>query len=76
MKNLATEYIDNAVLDKYEDEMRELAEENQGSMMIFQMCDLLKEKITEINEKVLEKLAAIEEKESFGNALKTGETTD
>ena len=56
--------------------MRELAEENQGSMMIFQMCDLLKEKITEINEKVLEKLAAIEEKESFGNALKTGETTD
>ena len=76
VKNLSTDYIDNAVLDKYEDEMRELAEENMGSMMIFQMCDLLKEKITEINEKVLDKLAAIEEKESFGNALKAGETTD
>ena len=65
IKNLSTEYIDNAVLDKYEDEMRELAEENIGSMMIFQMCDLLKEKITEINDKVLEKLDEIEQKESM-----------
>ena len=62
---MSTEYIDNAVLDKYEDEMRELAEENIGSMMIFQMCDLLKEKITEINDKVLEKLDEIEQKESM-----------
>ena len=62
IKNLASEYVDNAVLDKYEDEMRECAEENIGSMMIFQMCDLIKEKITEINDKVLGKLADIEEK--------------
>ena len=61
IKNLSQEYIDNAVLDKYEDEMRECAEENLGSMMIFQMCDLIKEKITEINDKVLEKLEEIEE---------------
>ena len=56
--------------------MRELAEENIGSMMIFQMCDLLKEKITEINDKVLEKLDEIEQKESMQHALGESTTTD
>ena len=76
VKNMSPDYIDNAVLDAYEDEMRELAQESLGSMMIFQMCDLMKEKIVDINDKVLEKLRVITEAASMSNALKTGEITD
>ena len=77
IKNLSQEqYLDNALLDKYETEMRELAEESIGSMMVFQMCDLLKEKITEINDEVLRKLEAIEEEQSTANALKSGKAED
>ena len=56
--------------------MRECADENLGSMMIFQMCDLIKEKITDLNDMVLNKLDEIEKKESLTEALKSGETTD
>ena len=76
VKNLSPDYIDNAVLDKYEDEMREVGQENIGSMMIFQMCDLMKEKITDINDDVLAKLDLIEKEESAANALKTGVVSD
>ena len=71
VKNMATEYIDNTLMDKYEDEMRDLARENLGSMMIFQICDYIQEKITTINDKVLGQLEEIEEKESLAYALKT-----
>ena len=50
--------------------MRERAEESLGQMMIFELTDLLKEKITEINEGVLEKLDKIEEAESIANVNK------
>lgn len=50
IKNFSPDYIDNAVIDKYEEEMKKVAQECLGSMMIFQMCDLLKEKITEVND--------------------------
>ena len=76
VKNLSPDYIDNAVLDSYEDEMRELGEECLGSMMIFQLCDLMKEKIVDINDRVLEKLDMIEKEESAENALKTGIASD
>jgi len=68
IKNLTPEYIDNNALEKWENEMRERAEESIGQMMIFELADLLKEKITTINEVVLEKLDAIVEKESIANA--------
>ena len=45
-------------------------------MMIFELTDLLKEKITEINEGVLEKLDAIEEAESIANVNKETLKTD
>ena len=76
VKNLSPDYIDNAVLDKYEDEMRELGNENLGTMMIYQMCDYMKEKITEINDEVLAKLEKLEEEQSATNALKQGKAED
>ena len=76
VKNHSPDYIDNAVLDQYEEETREVGVENLGSMMIFQMCDYLKEKITDINDKVLEKLEKIEREESAAAGLETGEVID
>ena len=61
IKNLSPDYIDNNALERFEEEMRERANENLGQMMIFELADLLKEKITTINETVLEQLDKIEE---------------
>ena len=61
IKNLTPDYINNNALEAFEEEMRERANENIGQMMIFELADLLKEKITTINETVLEKLDKIEE---------------
>ena len=50
--------------------MRERANESIGQMMIFELSDLLKEKILTINETVLEQLDKIEEANSISNANK------
>ena len=71
VKNLSPEYMDNALLDRYEDEAKDVARENIGSIMIFQICDYIREKITLINDEVLGQFEAIEEKESLAYALKT-----
>jgi len=42
--------------------------------MIFEMCDLIKEKITNINDEVLEKVAQITKVNTVEHALKTTET--
>ena len=65
IKNLTPEYINNNTLEKFSDEMRERANESIGQMMIFELTDLLKEKITNINEGVLEIQDKIEEAESL-----------
>ena len=70
IKNLSPDYIDNNALELFENEMRERANESLGQMMIFELSDLLKEKITTINETVLEKLDKIEEDNSIANANK------
>ena len=54
IKNLSPDYIDNTALDIFENEMRERANESLGQMMIFELSDMLKEKILTINETVLE----------------------
>ena len=56
--------------------MKEIARENVGNMMIFQMCDHIREKITEMNEKVLGQFEEIQEKETLAYALKTVKTDD
>ena len=68
IKNLSPDYIDNNALEVFENEMRERANESLGQMMIFELADLLKEKIMNINEVVLDKLDKIVEAESISNA--------
>ena len=46
LKNLSPDYMDNKFLDHCETLLRQKGEEILGSMMIFEMCDLIKEKIT------------------------------
>ena len=75
IKNLCTDYMDNKTLDKYEDEMKERARENLGNMMLYELCELLKEKITEINDEVVEKLERIEEAERTDNVLEKSKVT-
>lgn len=70
IKNLSQDYLDNTVLDKWENLMREKAEELIGSMMIFEITDFLKEKIVEINDEVLAKLQKIEDASKAENTLK------
>ena len=55
LKNLSPEYLNNQMIDKYEQEIRMRAHESLGSQMIFDICELLREKIGEINDKVLGK---------------------
>lgn len=70
IKNLSPDYIDNNALESFESDMRAQAEESIGQMMLFELTDLLKDKITEINEKVLNKLDEIEEASSIANLNK------
>lgn len=70
LKNLSPDYLDNNALEMFESDMRAQAEESIGQMMLFELTDLLKDKITEINEKVLKKLDKIEEASSIANLNK------
>ena len=76
IKNLAYEYLDNKLLDKYETEMRKKAEESLGQGMIFELTDFLKSELTEINDGVVNALKLSEDKEKIENALKASEVTD
>ena len=55
LKNLSPEYLNNKMIDQYEQEIRTRAYESLGQQMIFDICELLREKIGEINDKVLGK---------------------
>lgn len=63
IKNLCPDYIDNTRLDQIEQEMRDQAEDMVGDIMAFQLCDYLREQLGEINDKVLDKLNEIKQKE-------------
>ena len=70
IKNLSPDYIDNNALEQFADEMRERANESLGQMMIFELTDLLKEKITLINERVLQELDKLEDEGALHNVSK------
>ena len=55
LTNLSPDYLDNAMLDGYETEIRELGAEQLGEQMMFNLCEHLRERIAEINDKVLGK---------------------
>ena len=62
IKNLSPDYLDNKLIDKYEEQVKTQAEESRGAMMIFELSELLRDSITEINDEVLRKLDEIEKK--------------
>ena len=59
LKNLSPDYLDNAMLDKFECSARELAHENEGSTMIFDLVEHMREQIADINDTVLGKFNKI-----------------
>ena len=61
IKNLSGTYLDNNDIYRYEQLVRSTATESLGMPMIFTLCDLLREEISELNEAVLEKFDAIME---------------
>ena len=76
IKNLSPDYIDNNALEQFADEMRERASESLGQMMIFELTDLLKEKITLINERVLLELDKLADEGALHNVSKQVMATD
>ena len=50
IKNLCSEYLSNNAVDAYENELKEKAEESIGGMMLYELCEHLKEKIVDIND--------------------------
>jgi hypothetical protein len=75
LKNLSPDFMDNRFIDRCETLLRSKGDELIGSMMIFEMCDLVKELMTNINDEVLQKLDHIAAENSVENALKTTETS-
>ena len=63
IKNLCKEYLDSNDLYRYEELIRDRAKESIGAPMIFDLCDMIREEIGDLNEKVLNKYDIIEAKE-------------
>ena len=55
--------------------MHNAAAESLGEMMIFNLCDICKACITDVNDEVLAKLDAIEEEKKIDTSLMTTETS-
>ncbi len=53
IKSESGTYLDNNDIYRYEQMVRETATENLGMPMIFTLCDLLREEISELNDAVL-----------------------
>ena len=53
IKNLSPDYMDNRFIDFCETKLLKKAEELTGSFMIFEMCDMAKELMVNINDEVL-----------------------
>jgi hypothetical protein len=65
MKNLSPDIINNNKMDELEGLARKKAEENIGNMMIFEVCECLREQIAEMNEIILAKLKDFDDKNSL-----------
>lgn len=62
LKNLSPKYLDNRMIDEFETEFRAANHENIGNPMVFETYELLREKISDINEKVVNEFNGIMEK--------------
>ena len=59
LKNLSTDYLDNQMLNEYQDKARVKARECSGGPMIFEVYEELREAISEINDTVVSKFKKI-----------------
>lgn len=59
LKNLSPNFLDNRMIDQYETDIRTKAYESIGMQMIFDICELLRETICEINDNVNNKYCQI-----------------
>jgi hypothetical protein len=59
IKSLSGDYLDNNDIYRYEQLVRQTATESLGDPMIFTLCDLLREEISNLNEAVLEQFESI-----------------
>ena len=75
LKNLSPDYMDNNFLDRCETVLTQKGSELTGTMMIFEMCELIKEMMSSINDEVLNRLDAIAEKNTVEYSLKATETS-
>lgn len=74
LKNLSQEIIDNNMMITFERLVNQKAEESIGTMMLYDVCEALREKLQEMNERILNKLAELTEAGSLENALKSYHT--
>ena len=76
IKNLALDIIDNNKILDFEKLVNEKAEQSLGTPMIYEICEALREILSEMNEMILKRLRVIEEKDSVDNALKQVKISD
>ncbi len=70
IKNLTPDIIHNNKMLEFEKLVASKADENIGNPMIYEICEALREIISNMNELILSKLAELEEKDSIEHALK------
>jgi hypothetical protein len=56
LRNLSPDILNNNKMQEFEDKLHKKAEENIGNMMIYELCDMLKEEMSGMNELILRKL--------------------
>lgn len=67
---MAMDIIDNNKILEFEKLVNEKAESSIGTPMIYEICEALREILSEMNELILKKLRVIEDEGSLTNALK------
>jgi hypothetical protein len=75
LKNLSPQYMDNNFLDRCETMMRKHAENSIGQIMLFELADIVKALMTDINDEVLDKIDAIEVAQKADTGLQTTEVS-
>jgi hypothetical protein len=71
LRNLSQDIIDNNLMIHFEKLVTEKADESLGTQMLYDVCEALREKLSDMNEKILNKLDEINQKDSIENALKS-----
>jgi hypothetical protein len=71
LKNLSPDIINNNLVLEFEKLIMKKAEESIGTMMIYEVCEALREQIINMNEIILKKLRQINDRDSIDNALKS-----